>query len=379
MFKDVFRFEWVACLLLAALMGFGIVGCDRLGSVQDQVLSDEVIDTEAPTVFSVSLVQTLSRRQISVFFSEPVFSADGGTLPAYGDFVVTIAGVSHPIETIAGLAASRATADNHIKIWLSFPAPKDVQTVLEYSGTGITDVDGNPVVRFSAPVTEGWAPIDPPSVNLTLGASSDTGFRSDDGITNADIITLTVDIGDREFKNGDTVRIYIRGILSPVYSCVVSSVPGSTYNKDVSGKSTFTVDIPGVLLVEGVNILFATYTPVGLKHVAALPGDDLIVIYDTTAPVVTVHLTNQHQPRVVLLASDNDTEETRWVYKQIPASVPEGAWGEEMSWGTTLYTEGAALVFDSADDNGTRVIFVSADAAGNVGYHSTEVLQGIGN
>ena len=376
MFTAFDRFlGWATCLLVLTVLSFGLVGCEKVRSIQDDVLSaqdDEFIDADAPTVFSV---QTLGRRQISVFFSEPVFSA-AGTLPVYSDFLVTIAGVSYPIETINGLAASRATADNHLTIWLSSSAPEDVQIMLEYIGTDITNVDGNPVARFSVPVTEGWAPIDPPSVNLTLDASSDSGFHADDGITNSDVITLTVDAGGRVFKNGDTVRIFIRGILSPVHSCVVGSVPGSTY-KDVSGESRFTVDIPSALLVEGVNTLFAAYTPIGLKHVAELPGDDLTVVYDVTAPVVTVHLTNQHQPRVVLLASDNDTEETRWVYKQIPASVPEGAWGEEMSWGTTLYTEGAALVFDSADDNGTRVIFVSADAAGNIGYHDSGVLRGI--
>ena len=74
-------------------------------------------------------------------------------------------------------------------------------------------------------------------------------------------------------------------------------------------------------------------------------------------------------------AVDNERTQTVWVYKQIEDGMVCDA--DQMSGGTQAYTEGKDILFDSEDDNGTRVCFSVINAVGNTGYALSEVLSDI--
>ena len=74
-------------------------------------------------------------------------------------------------------------------------------------------------------------------------------------------------------------------------------------------------------------------------------------------------------------ATDTDTAETIWTYKQIASNANCDA--GQMTTGTKSYTEGTSITFNKKSDNGTKVCFFVFDKADNFTYQESATLSGI--
>ena len=97
---------------------------------------------------------------------------------------------------------------------------------------------------------------------------------------------------------------------------------------------------------------------------------------DTIGSTITVtNPTDAPARSKTVKAADDERTTADWMYKQIAGDSTCGA--EEMSNGAQVYTEGAEIVLNEEDDNGTKVCFSVTDTIGNTSYSASVVISGI--
>ena len=106
-----------------------------------------------------------------------------------------------------------------------------------------------------------------------------------------------------------------------------------------------------------------------------ITNETVNVVSPDTAQLIIIISYEQHDTSVEIQAVDNMPELTTWHYKQILRDTPWNANAEAIKTGLQEYTEGVTLVFNSKDDSGTRIGFITTDAAGNTAYAKSQIIQ----
>ena len=327
------------------------------------------IDGEVPTVKSV--VTSSNGAAIRVTLSEPVYAA---TAPSLSDFrvIAVTDNVEHSIQGISGLGRSSSAAKDSFVITLPFTAPTTQMTLKYTPGVNrITDVIGNNLASF-----DGQAISRVKIASLTLDAADDTGSDTTDQLTrfDGDTVNITVTPSEGVFANGDMVRIFVGNSATSVRSYTVSQLSGTLY-KNIAGNPQFTAELPRSAFTEGVNNLYATYKPYGKSEER---GEILAITYDNTKPAIEIVIdptTAEKAKQKMVYASDSETTETVWQYKQMTGTTEcEDA---TMTDATTYIESSKELVFKQESDNDTKVCFSATDKAGNSTYKASERLSGI--
>ena len=154
----------------------------------------------------------------------------------------------------------------------------------------------------------------------------------------------------------------------------------------LEGLTRYTENKDIVLDREGYNETRILFVSENTEHDRKYAFSEPIVGIDTTAPSITITGNSTYVgtgpsiSRSVLRATDNDTDYTKWYYKQILARTLDVYTlredGIESLEGFTHYTEGENIVLDE-EDNGTSFLFISEDAAGNRDYMISSVIKNI--
>ena len=328
------------------------------------------IDTELPIVASVAVTGI---DELTVTTSEPVYSVAG---PNADDFVVFINDTPVANDSITGIPTTVASADNQFTLVVSDTFSANDTIALSYIGSSrsnsdelIKDTIGNTMQVFDE-----IAATLPSTLTLTLDPAYDTGADTTDGLTrfgDGSDVGIVVTVNEGVFKNGDRVRIY-RSNDSNALATIVVGIRGGEVN--ARGETSLVAMIPKTQFTEGAISLHATYTARGANE--GLPGASLSIVYDLTAPSITVTSpTDDLAQSKAVSARDGDATETVWTYKQTTGNARCDA--AQMNSGTQVYTEGADILFSEESDNGTKVCFSATDAAGNTTYERSKVLKGI--
>ena len=97
---------------------------------------------------------------------------------------------------------------------------------------------------------------------------------------------------------------------------------------------------------------------------------------DQAGPVITINNpTDNPEQEKVVSATDADTTETTWAYKQIASGASCDA--GQMARDTQSYTEGDVINLDDEGDNGTKICFSSTDRIGNTSYEASTAISNI--
>ena len=321
------------------------------------------IDTTPPTA-EFSIIRLDGTRTL-VTTNEEVYAP---RTPQPSDFSLRESGASavdHIITNIEGLANSAEDAD--MSFILHHPAANVENTLtISYgqSNDAIFDVAGNPLETIS----DRRVSVSP-FVNITLDPRDDTGAVSNDGKTmfDGDVVSFYATLtGNGSFSTGDTVKLYRGNEATPLAMHTVTLLQNSARRVTLTvPKNKFT---PNTAVT-----LQATLTRTSADEEGGR-GAELLIDYDTTAPIVTVlDIDSAPATQKVTSASDNDNEAT-WRYVKIDGAVSCDEFA--LTTGSTPYTESEVVTLGTAD-NGKKVCFSSTDIAGNVGYGQTSVITNI--
>ena len=331
------------------------------------------IDTVAPTISSATITN-LSRTSTDVFFSEKVYASD---VPAASDFTVVIGNTVYPVSTISGLSSTVSDAGTQMTVTHP-PVSEGVSVVLHYNRASgaITDQAGNMLGNL---IRQGIAISNVPFAVVSLASHEDTGSDNSDSVTKFDDggdVDFVVTLSSGTFSNGDRVEVFRKnGSVGSILRGVTVGSGSSSHYVRAQGQNNFVMSFAKNLFDEGAIMLYAVHTPVG--GTASNRGAEYSMVYDSTAPTVTVENPNTNTARTkVVSASDDESDETSWMYKVVDGD--ESCSEDMMRSGTASYTEGEDLpVFDSEDDNGMKVCFMVTDLAGNTAYITSDVIEGI--
>lgn len=220
---------------------------------------------------------------------------------------------------------------------------------------------------------------DAPTISLRLHPDHDTGFNNSDGITHLgteDTVSFIGELSEGVFNQGDSIYISWSNSLQDgdgSYTIVRSYKVSGPHIRGwlaVEGLTYFGIEVPRRLFPEGTSYLKATYqhTP----HIAGSVGEAFAITVDLNPPIVTISQ-RSNNAAAFIAAVDTDHERTEWRYKQI---ADNDVWDSAAAaHGTVDYTEGSALMFDDKFDNGTKIGFVVRDAAGNISYETSQIIQ----
>ena len=329
-------------------------------------LASEVIrgiDAANPAVSSAVFVNT-ERTRTEITLTEPVY-AEGAV--AASDFAIVIDRTPYTVTRITGLAYAEGARKDTFTV--THPAVSQaVSASLAYTaGTHpIVDVTGNSLKDFS----------DHPIVDTRFVEVSLDEMSEEDGVvrfSNDGTATLVLSLnGGASFLNGDTVRLYKRGMTDALKTMLISN--GVVGAVDADGEISFTIALSEEVF-DASTTFFTTYTPVG--STVGERGNPFTVIRDTDGPIVTVERLDDSpaQSKVVRATDDDTAEETIWFSKVIERDGE--CLGDTMIKGAKSYTEGNDLVFDEEAFNGKKVCFSSRDTTGNVSYAESMVISGI--
>ena len=337
------------------------------------------IDSVSPTVSS-AVVLNLDRTRTRVLFSEPIHASPGIFSPS--DFRIRANGVPYSVTGIENLPSTAAITRDALvnELVLIHPSMVSDQITITLSyrrgSKRILDAAGNPLENFVGfPVTV------TSFVNLTLAPEDDTGISYTDGYTRFDgsDVSIRVSLTSKSaFSESDTIVFYSRGdhassLPSELSRVTVSSLLRGGIN--AAGSGEFVTILPiSTFQRNAATWLSAAYIPIG--QFTGERGAEILIVRDDTAPNITVKGpgTDSAQTKVIS-ASDADTEETFWAYRQTASDISCNA--DTMSSGTEDYTENTDLSFSDEEDNDTKVCFSSTDLAGNAVYQSSGMISGI--
>ena len=330
-----------------------------------------IVDNTPPTMGSAA-INNVERTETVVTLNERVYAP---TAPSPNDFQIVIGGVTYAdlVTAVSGISKTKAAASQSFILTHS-TLPTGSVGVKYVKGTNhIFDQIGNTLETTSAAT-----PISATQFTMvTLHADDDTGSSNSDGLTrfDGDEVTLTISLNTGTFGNGDRVRIFMGSSNTAVASYTISdSIVGSRYI-DANGDTSFDINLPKSQFSAGVNTVSATYAKVG--GLEGSKGSAASITYDTIVPAVSVQNPNTNPAtQKEVSATDNESGTTSWKYKELTDTV-QLCNATTMATGTTVYTEGDALIFTKTADNGNRICFASEDAAGNVGYRASNTLTGI--
>lgn len=220
---------------------------------------------------------------------------------------------------------------------------------------------------------------DAPTIKLQLHPHHDTGFSSWDGITHLGTDKTVMLIGalsNGVFSQGDRIDIAWSDALRandnppPMLKLYrVGILPGEGW-LDVEGHDHIVVEIPRSALREGANHLKAIYYRLDTSN--PTEGETLTITVDPVPPIITIsHRSDDLQLRIAAIDADHGM--TMWRYKVIAG---DAVWeANTAADGTVAYTEGSELLFSAGIDNGKKVGFMVTDAAGNISYETSKIIQ----
>ena len=211
------------------------------------------------------------------------------------------------------------------------------------------------------------------SFTLELSTSDDTGFDSSDGYTNltsGDRVAIFTLKNTNAFQIGDVISIYRNDDTEDLLT--YTTIGDEWYQLRAEGAKSFNIHIPGFEFKEGTFTLRAIHK--NAREDVISP--QIVITHDTTAPIINIVNPNTAPASSkVISATDNDAEETVWTYKQIRSTTICSELIFPIS--SSLYTEGAQLIFSNAGDNDTKICFSVTDLAGNVAYAESTIITGI--
>ena len=160
------------------------------------------------------------------------------------------------------------------------------------------------------------------------------------------------------------------------YKQIAGNATCSAAIRNTEGVKSYTEGEPIILREETDNGTKICFISVNQEGSVSTIASEIISGIDTTMPTIIItNPTSDPAQEKVIVASDRDSGETSWQYKQVTSETTCSS--DAFASATQEYTENTSLRFTKDSDNNTKVCFSVTDSAGNTAYATSDVLTGI--